>query len=115
MAALPDIVHLETVEALPGIWSLAPIPALIGFILLVGIMILTGKLVPKATHIRELTTAKERGNEWKSTSDEQAVALRELRKQNADLISALSTSSAFFAAHTPRDTFDFTGGRDVSP
>lgn len=102
-------------EVLPGLWSLAPLPALLGVIVLFFLLLANGKIITKSSHERELAQANKRGDEWKETALEQRAVNQALREQNGQLIEATRTASAFFAAHTPRDTFDLTGGGDVSP
>lgn len=40
----------------------------VAIVALVVLMILTGRLVPKATHERELAASNKRGDEWKQTA-----------------------------------------------
>jgi hypothetical protein len=55
-------------EALPGLWSLTPIGALIGVVVLAYWLLAGGKIIPRATHERELAAANKRGDEWKETA-----------------------------------------------
>lgn len=100
-------------EALPGLWSLSPLGALIGVIVVFFLLLATGKIITKSSHERELTQANKRGDEWKETALDQCAVNQALREQNMQLIEATKTASAFFAAHTPRDTLNLTGGGDV--
>lgn len=46
-------------EALPGLWSLSPLAALVGVVVLIFIKISNGDYVPKKTHEREVGIYKE--------------------------------------------------------
>lgn len=102
-------------EALPGLWSLTPLSGLIGVIVVFFLLLSTGRIITKSSHERELAQANKRGDEWKETALQQRAVNQALREQNGQLIEATRTASAFFAAHTPRDALDPTGGGHVSP
>jgi hypothetical protein len=96
---------------LPGLWSLAPIPALIGVVVLVYWLIVSGRLIPRSSHERELaaaekrnTDAVKRGDEWKATALELEKVNSEIRKQNGQLIQANQVVEAFLNASRPGDT-----------
>lgn len=82
--------------ALPGIWSLAPIPALIGILLYIGLSIGRGWWVPKTSHEREIAAANKRGDEWKETALSTRTLNMELARQNTDLTEANKTAAEFF-------------------
>lgn len=87
-------------DALPGIWSLTPIGALIGAIVFAYWGLLTGRIITKTSHERELTVANKRGDEWKETALDQRTVNAEIRAQNMLLIEATRTSADFFAKVT---------------
>lgn len=72
------------------------------------VMILTGRLVPLATHRRELeasekrtTDAVLRGDEWKATAEETTAANATIRAQNSELIEANKVVKALLQASGP--------------
>lgn len=75
--------------ALPGLWSLAPIPALIGILIYIGLSIGSGKWVPRSSHERELAAANRRGDEWKET----ALATRQLNTEMSKSLNIFAESS----------------------
>lgn len=81
-------------ETLPGIWTLSPLGALIGGIVLVYWLIATGRLIPRSSHEREMRQANVRGDEWK----ESALTDRAAReKTSAQLDLALDANKAWEA------------------
>ena len=94
-------------EVLPGIWSLSPLAALVGFIVFLGMAIARGWLIPRISFERELdqrdkahatnlAQANQRGDEWKET----ALAGREVVAEQAKQITLMArgqqTSAEFF-------------------
>lgn len=110
-AAMSDQIEL------PGIWSLTPLGALLGIVVIVYWLIASGRLIPKSSHERELAVANRRGDEWKETALEQRVANAEIRKQNAQLIEANRVVESFLRAASPSTIGDTIprpqGGADV--
>ena len=102
---------------LPGIWSLSPLGALLAVVVLVYWLLATGRLIPRASHERELAVANKRGDEWKETALEQRAANAEIRKQNAQLIEANRVVETFLRAASPAPISDTgprtSGGADV--
>jgi hypothetical protein len=105
-------------DVLPGVWSLSPLAALTGIIVLVGWLIYTGRLIPKASHERELTQQKEftvreqvRGDEWKATALAQEEVNKEIRSQNSQLVQSNEITAYFFRSIAPSlgDTLDPKG------
>lgn len=82
--------------ALPGLWSLTPIGALIGTLVYMGLSISRGWWVPKTSHEREIAAANKRGDEWKETALDTRTLNTELSKQNTDLTEANKTAAEFF-------------------
>jgi len=82
--------------ALPGLWSLTPIGALLGMLVWLQWITSTGRYIPKASHERELAAANKRGDEWKETALETRTLNTELAKQNSDLTEANKTAAEFF-------------------
>lgn len=70
-------------------------------LVIVVVMILTGRLVPRSTHIRELTAAVDRGNEWRETARATEEVNSVIRGQNGDLIKANQAVEAFLRAAGP--------------
>lgn len=75
-------------DGITGIWSLTPLGFGLGVVVVVYLLRITGKLIPKSTHERELATHKMRGDEWKETALEHRKVNEILRTQNGDLIHA---------------------------
>jgi len=102
---------------LPGLWSLSPLGALLGIVVLVYWLLATGRMIPKSSHERELGVANRRGDEWKETALEQRAANAEIRRQNAQLIEANRVVETFLRAASPGTITDTgprtSGGADV--
>jgi|GEM_PF-3180326 len=103
---------------LPGLWSLTPIGALIGAIVLLYWMLATGRLVTKSSHERELALATTRADEWKAahgrSEDARAVAL----EQNSALLAGVRIADKFYKDFLPpqpdeRTIPRITGGHDA--
>lgn len=80
----------------------------VGLVALVVLMILTGRLIPKSTHDRELeaadqrtTDAVARGDEWKQTAKDTAEVNAVVRAQNSELIEANKVVKAFLQSAGP--------------
>lgn len=101
-------------DVLPGIWSLSPLGALIGAVVILYWMLGTGRLIPKSSHERELRVANKRGDEWKDTAMTERAVNAEIRKQNTLLLEAGRTGTKFFADVTP-GIEDTGGGHHVAP
>lgn len=97
-------------EALPGLWSLTPIGALLGAIVLLYWLLVTGRIVPKSTHERELATQKIRGDEWKETALEYQKANVVIREQNTNLIHELKVVEQLLRAAGPNLGDTMQGG-----
>lgn len=91
----------------------------VGLLLLVAMMIFTGRLIPKATHLREIAAADKqtaaaivRGDEWKATAEETAAVNKTIRHQNGELIEANKVVKALLQASGPSiaDTQQPMGG-----
>lgn len=95
-----------------NIWSLSPLGALIGVIVLIYWLLATGRLIPKSSHERELAQAEKRGDEWKETAHDQRAVNAVLRAQNSDLIESNRVLESFLRAASPGNLTD-TGGRDA--
>lgn len=93
---------------LPGIWSLTPLGALIGVLVLQYWLMATGRLISKASHDREIAAANIRGDEWKATSNKWQAAAEASLSQNAVLLEGTRTTSAVLKAATPDMDFDGT-------
>lgn len=80
----------------------------VGLVALVVLMILTGRLIPKSTHDRELEAAEKRtsdavarGDEWKHTAKATEEVNAIVRAQNSELIDANKVVKAFLQAAGP--------------
>ncbi len=80
----------------------------ISLLALVVLMILTGRLIPKSTHDRELEAAEKRtldavsrGDEWKRTAKATEDVNAIVRAQNSELIDANKVVKAFLQAAGP--------------
>lgn len=51
-----------------GIWSLTPLGALVGVIVLLFWMLSTGRLLTRSQHVEIVTGQTKRGDEWKETA-----------------------------------------------
>lgn len=71
-------------DILPGLWQLSPIGFGIGVVAVFYFLLATGRLIPKASHERELAVANKRGDEWKET----ALVEREGRQVLSQQLSA---------------------------
>jgi len=88
-------------ESLPGIWSLSPLGALIGVVILVYWLLASGRLIPKSSHERELAVQKTRGDEWKETALEERRTRRVIEQQNSSLIEQLGVVKQLIQASAP--------------
>ena len=86
---------------LPGLWSLTPIGAMLGVVVIVYWLIVSGRLVPKSTYQSSLAQETRRGDEWKETALEQRAVNAELRRQNGQLIEANRVVESFLRAASP--------------
>lgn len=93
---------------LPGIWSLTPLGALIGVLVLQYWLMATGRLISKASHDREIAAANVRGNEWKDTALSERATKDEALAQNRVLLEGSRTTAAVLKAATPDMDFDGT-------
>lgn len=91
---------------LPGIWSLTPLGALLGVLVIQYWLMATGRLISKASHDREIAAANIRGDEWKATSDKWQSAAQAALGQNSVLVEGTRTTSAVLKAASPDVDFD---------
>lgn len=99
-------------ESLPGIWSLSPLGALIGAVVLIYWLLASGRLIPRGTHDIIVGQERKRGDEWKETALDQRAVNHEIRKQNTTLIDSQRITAEFFAKVSPPDMED-TGRHHV--
>lgn len=95
--------------ALPGLWSLTPIGALLGMLVFLFLGLARGWVIPKVSHERELAAANKRGDEWKETADLRGKLISEQSAQITTLVEATKTPAEFFGT-VMRDG----GGRSVA-
>lgn len=81
---------------LPGLWSLTPIGAVIGMLVLIFWLTGTGRYIPRSSHEREMAAANKRGDEWKETALDTRQLNNELVKQNSVLVESTKTPAEFF-------------------
>ena len=96
---------LAVAEALgipTGIWSLAPLPAFLGLVVLMFWLTSTGRYIPKSTHELVLAAANKRGDEWKETALTGREQNKVLMDQNTLLLQANRTSAEFFGTVTAK-------------
>lgn len=68
-----------------GIWSLSPLAALVGVIVLLFWMLATGKILTRSQHTEITESAKTRGDEWKQTALEYRSTIRDLEARSVVL------------------------------
>lgn len=95
---------------LPGLWSLSPIGFGLGVIAVVYWLLVSGRLIPRSSHERELDVHKVRGDEWKETALEYRRANTVLRDQNSDLIQSNKVVEQLLRAAGPPGSTDTPGG-----
>lgn len=76
-------------EALPGIWSLSPIAALVGVIVLLFWMLATGRLYTKSSHDEIVEPWKSSSQKWETVASEQS-------KQIGNMANTLGIIDDFF-------------------
>lgn len=81
---------------LPGLWSLTPVGALIGVLVLFFYMLATGRIIPKSSHELIVAASNKRGDEWKETAMEGRKVITAQTAQIGDLIEANKTAAQFF-------------------
>lgn len=101
-------------ETLPGLWSLTPIGAVIGVIVLLYWLLASGRIITKSSHERELGLANHRGDEWKETALMEREVNKEIRYQNSKLIQANAVVEQFLIAATPSGILDKRGDNNVA-
>jgi hypothetical protein len=83
---------------LTGIWSLTPLGALVGVLVMISFVLLRGYFIPRSSHERELELSNKRGDEWKETAVSVRSVNSELLRQNGDLIESNRITDHFFRA-----------------
>lgn len=91
---------------LPGIWSLAPLPALIGLLVFLFIALARGWIIPRSSHEREMALMKGRGDDWKETAKSLEKVNQEIRVQVTMLLEGQRISDRFYQAMTPPEAGD---------
>lgn len=86
---------------LPGLWSLTPIGFGLGVVAIVYWLLISGRLIPRSSHERELAVSNKRGDEWKETANTFRDANAILLGQNGDLIEGGKVVEAFLRASGP--------------
>jgi len=87
---------------LPGLWSLSPIAGMIGMIVLFYYLLANGRIIPKASHERELKAYATRGDEWKETALLERTVTAKLLEQNKQLIESNKISDHFYKELLPK-------------
>lgn len=91
---------------LPGIWSLSPLGALIGAVVLIYWLLASGRLIPRGTHETIVGQANRRGDDWKETALSERKVNQEIRTQNTMLLEGQRISDRFYQAMTPPEAGD---------
>lgn len=96
---------------LPGLWSLTPLGALLGVLVLFYWLTASGRLIPKSSHERELAAANHRGDEWKATALEYRSVLDRKEQQVSTLIESGAVIQDVLREASPRPgTTEPSGG-----
>lgn len=85
-------------ETLPGIWSLTPLGALLGVLVLQFWLVATGRLVPRKSHEEAVTQERTRAEEWKTVAGERKNTINSLVMQNTAMLEATKTTAAVVQA-----------------
>jgi len=83
-------------EALPGLWSLSPLAALVGMLTFSFIAFARGWVIPQSSHEREMASANLRGDEWKEAAMAGQKLIGEQSAQISTLVEATKTPAEFF-------------------
>lgn len=81
---------------LPGYWSLAPIPALLGMVVFIFYALSSSKLYTRSQHLEIVSLHKTRGDEWKETSGKWEAVANEAMSQLALIAPELKIVGDFF-------------------
>lgn len=81
---------------LPGLWSLSPLAALVGFIVFLGIGLATGKLYTKGQHDEIVELHAERGRIQVKTIEKHEETIATQTSQITKLVESNSITSSFF-------------------
>ena len=85
---------------IPGLWSLTPLGALVGVIVMIAVTLVRGYFIPRSSHERELGLAHKRGDEWKETAVSVRAVNAELLRQNSAIIESNRITDHFFRSVT---------------
>jgi len=85
---------------LPGFWSLTPIGALVGVVVLAYWLLATGRVIARSTHVRELAMSDKRGDEWKETAKARQELIEAQTVQITALTESAKTAAQFFGTVT---------------
>lgn len=88
--------------ALPGLWSLAPFPALLGVLVFLILAFSRGWIIPKSSHEREIAI-------YKGIVENKDKTIDALQTQNSSLMEVGKTVQAVLLSAGP--TMDETTGR----
>lgn len=97
-------------DVLPGLWSLTPVGAVLGILVLAYWLLATGRIVPRSTHDLIVSTQRVRGDEWKETALEYQKANAVIRSQNTDLIQSNKVVEQLLRASGPSLSDTTQGG-----
>lgn len=103
---------------LPGLWSLSPLAALVGALVVLYLMLASGRLVTKSSHERELKREIARGDEWRDALKASEIARASLQTQNSALLAGVRIADKFYRDFLPEAPDENTyphlpGGRDA--
>lgn len=84
-------------EALPGLWSLSPLGAMIGVLVLQFYWLSTSRLYTRKQHDEIMALQQVRGDEWKETSGKWEAVATEAMTQLAQIAPELKIVGDFFS------------------
>lgn len=81
-------------EALPGLWSLSPLAALVGVLVWLMLAVSGGRFIPKSSHEREVEI-------WKGIVENQKITIETQQEQITSLLEVGTTVQAFLRSAGP--------------
>lgn len=84
------------IPMLPGLWSLTPIGAFIGALVFIFILLTTGRLYTRGSHIEIVKLHEERYSAQEAILATKDKTIASLTEQNSDLIKSGAITDDFF-------------------
>lgn len=94
---------------LPGLWSLTPLGAMVGMLVLQFYWLASSRLYTRKQHDEIMTLERRRGDEWKETATVERAAREALSKQLDVSLEANKAWETVFRSASgmpPEDTWD---------